>query len=332
MKSHICVTGGAGYVGSHTVWALADQGVPVVVYDDLSTGHREVLPRGVPLVMGDIRDQKSLQRCLQDFNVKGVIHCAALALVGESMQHPGRYWSVNAGGTGALVEAAAQAEVRGVVFSSTAAVYGEPEQLPIPEQHPRQPINPYGRSKVAAEQALIDGEQAGGPSWVTFRYFNAAGADPKQRTGEWHECETHIIPNILRVALEMQRGKEDPPPVQIFGGDYPTQDGTCIRDYIHVLDLAAAHLRGMDYLLAGGRSQVFNLGTGQGASLRALVRAAREVTGQNIPYRVGPRRPGDPARLVADPELAWQMLGWRARHSDLKEILKTAWRWHLKHG
>jgi UDP-glucose 4-epimerase len=247
------------------------------------------------------------------------------------MRQPGRYWSVNAGGTGALVEAAAQTDVRGIVFSSTAAVYGEPEQLPIPERHPRQPINPYGRSKVAAEQALIDAEQAGGAPWVTFRYFNAAGADPKLRTGEWHECETHIIPNILRVALAMHRGQASPTPVEIFGGDYPTQDGTCLRDYIHVLDLAAAHMRGMDYLLAGGSSQVFNLGTGQGVSLRSLVRTAREVTGQNIPYRVGPRRQGDPARLVADPELAWQMLGWRARHSDLKEILKTAWRWHLKH-
>jgi UDP-glucose-4-epimerase GalE len=329
MRSHICVTGGAGYVGSHTVWALADQGVPVVVYDDLSTGHQELLPRGVPVVIGDVRDQKALQRCLEDFSVKGVIHCAALALVGESMKHPGRYWSVNAGGTGALAEACLQAGVRGVVFSSTAAVYGEPEQIPIPERHPCRPINPYGRSKVAAEQALADAEAAGGPPWIAFRYFNAAGADPQGRAGEWHEHETHIIPNILKVALALSRGGAAAP-VELFGNDYPTQDGTCVRDYVHVLDLAAAHLRGMDYLLAGGRSQAFNLGNGEGTSLRALIRAARQVTGQEIPYRVAPRRPGDPAQLVADPDLAWQLLGWRARHSQLEEILRTAWSWHQR--
>ncbi len=310
------------------MWALHDQGVPVVVFDSLEVGHRELLPRGVPVVVGDVRDRRSLARCFEDFSVKGVIHCAALALVGESVRAPGKYWSVNVGGTAALTEAAMEAEVRGIVFSSTAAVYGEPEQIPIPEGHPRLPINPYGRSKMVAEQVLEDAEAAGGPPWIAFRYFNAAGADPKGRTGEWHEPETHIIPNILKVAKALAEGQEEVAPVEIYGGDYPTTDGTCVRDYIHVMDLAQAHIRGLDYLLSGGRSHVFNLGTGQGASLRELIRVARAVTGQAIPYNLGPRRAGDPSQLVADPDLVWQNLGWKARSSDLETIFRTAWAWH----
>ncbi len=330
MKSHICVTGGAGYVGSHTVWALVDQGVPVVVYDNLSTGHRELLPPHVPLVVGDIRDGEALRKCLEEYSVKGVVHCAALALVGESMRDPGAYWSVNVGGTAELTRACIQTQVRALVFSSSAAVYGEPEQLPIPERHPLAAINPYGRSKAAAEQVLSDGRDAGGPAWISFRYFNAAGADHQQRTGEWHEHETHIIPNIIKVAQQMAAGETEVEPVQLFGGDYPTQDGTCVRDYVHVADLARAHIRGLDYLLAGGHCQAFNLGTGQGVTLRELVRMTRQVTGHKIPYKIAPRRPGDPGRLVADPGLVWQVLGWQAKDSNLETLLQTAWKWHQR--
>ena len=327
MKGHICVTGGAGYVGSQTVWALHERGEQVVVYDNLSCGHRELLPPGVPVIIGDVRHRKSLRRCFEDFGVKGVVHCAALALVGESMKHPGRYWSTNVGGTAELVEAASAAKVSAIVFSSSAAVYGEPAQSPIPEQLPLEPINPYGRSKMAAEQVLADGKASGGPAWLAFRYFNACGADAHGRTGEHHEPETHIIPNILKVAMAIERGEEDASPVQIFGADYPTRDGTCVRDYIHTMDLAEAHVRGLEYLMAGGESRPFNLGTGKGVSLRELVRVARQVTEVHIPYRIAARRPGDPSKLVADPDQAWQYLGWRARHSGMENIMRTAWAW-----
>ena len=323
----ICVTGGAGYVGSMTVWTLVDQGVRVVVFDDLSTGHRELLPTSVPLFVGDVRDTSALRRCFAEYGVDGVVHCAALALVPESVAHPGRYWSVNVGGTGALVEAAMVAGVKAIVFSSSAATYGEPDQIPIPESHPQRPINPYGHSKLVAEQVLRDGEAAGGPKWLALRYFNAAGADPEGRCGEVHEPETHIIPNILRAAAAIAAGRTDVPPLMLFGADYPTRDGTCVRDYIHTLDLAHAHVRGLDYLLAGGESGAFNLGTGEGVSLRTLVRAVSRQTGIEVPYTMGPRRPGDPAQLVADPSRAWQLLGWQARHSSLENIVSTAWDW-----
>ncbi len=326
MRAHICVTGGAGYVGSQTVWALHDRQMPVVVYDDLSTGHREFLPPSVPVIIGDVRNGKALGRCFEDFGVKAVIHCAALALVAESMAHPGRYWSVNVGGTAELAGAAAANGVKAIVFSSSAAVYGEPAQIPIPEQAPRVPINPYGRSKLAAEQVLADACAAGGAKWLAFRYFNAGGADSKGRTGEAHEPESHIIPNVLKVAQAMASG-QNVEPVQCFGGDYPTTDGTCVRDYIHTMDLAEAHLRGVEYLMAGGESRAFNLGTGQGVSLREIIRAARQVTGQQIPYKIAARRPGDPATLVADADQAWQSLGWRARYSAMPNILGTAWAW-----
>ncbi len=327
MTGTVCVTGGAGYVGSMTVWTLVDRGVPVVVFDNLSTGHRELLPPDVPVFVGDVRDTSALEKCFATYGVTGVVHCAALALVPESVAHPGRYWSVNVGGTGALVEAASNRGVKAIVFSSSAATYGEPDQIPIPERHPQRPINPYGHSKLVAETVLEDGERAGGPRWLALRYFNAAGADPKGRCGEVHEPETHIIPNILRSAAAIESGRTDVPPLMLFGSDYPTQDGTCVRDYIHTLDLAEAHIRGLDYLQAGGESGAYNLGTGQGVSLRALVRAVTEVTGVKVPYSIGPRRPGDPARLVADPSRAWQVLGWQARHSTLESIVSTAWAW-----
>ncbi len=326
MKSSVCVTGGAGYVGSQTVWALRDRGVPVVVYDNLSTGHREHLPPDVPVVVGDVRDEAALQNCFAKHKVRAVVHCAAVALVGESMRAPSMYWSINVGGTAALTGAAMACGVKAIVFSSSAAVYGEALQIPINERHPKEPINPYGRSKHVAEQVLEDARAAGGPAWIAFRYFNAAGGDSKGRTGEDHEPETHLIPNILKVAQSMKQGGVVSP-VKLFGGDYPTEDGTCERDYIHTEDLAEAHIRGVEYLLAGGQSGAFNLGTGQGRSLLAMVRAARTVTGVDIPYQITARRPGDPAQLVADADLAWQELGWRAKNSSLRHILDTAWRW-----
>lgn len=330
MQGTICVTGGAGYVGSMTVWELVDRGVNVVVYDDLSTGHRELLPPDVPVFTGDVRDIDALRKCFSTYGVRGVVHCAALALVPESVAHPGRYWSANVGGTGALVEASQQAGVEAIVFSSSAATYGEPDQIPIPERHPQRPINPYGHSKLIAEHVLRDGEAAGGPRWLAFRYFNAAGADPEGRCGEVHEPETHLIPNILRSAAAIQAGRTDVPPLILFGSDYPTRDGTCVRDYIHTLDLAHAHIRGLDYLLAKGESGAFNLGTGEGVSLREMVRVVSRTTGIEVPYTIGPRRPGDPAQLVADPSRAWQVLGWRARFSSLENIVRTAWAWETR--
>jgi UDP-glucose-4-epimerase GalE len=309
------------------VWALVDAKRPVVVFDDLSTGHRELLPPGVPLVVGDVRDVSALRACFAKYDVASVVHCAALALVGESVANPGRYWSVNVGGTGALVEVSMAAGVGAIVFSSSAATYGEPGQIPIPESHPMSPINPYGRTKMAAEAVLRDAEEAGGPQWLALRYFNAAGADSRGRCGEQHEPETHIIPNILAAALSLQRGEHGEGGVTLFGDDYPTRDGTCVRDYVHTMDIAAAHLHGLEYLSAGGESGAFNLGTGRGVTLRELLDVASAVTGVEIPVKTGPRRPGDPARLVADPTRAWQTFGWRARHSEIDEIVRTAWDW-----
>ena len=332
MRAHICVTGGAGYVGGQTVWTLVDRGIPVVVYDNLSTGHRRMLPSSVPLVVGDIRNGKTLAACLRDYDVEGVIHCAALALVPESVAHPGRYWSANVGGTGELVGAASACGVKGIVFSSSAAVYGEPDQLPIPERHPTRPINPYGHTKLISEQVLAESQAAGGPPWIAFRYFNAAGADPQTRCGELHDPETHIIPNILKVAARLADGAPDKniEPLTLYGSDYPTPDGTCIRDYVHVADIADAHVRGLEYLLAGGKSGAFNIGTGDGVSLRRLVRVAGRITGKSLPMRIADRRPGDPAQLVADPSLAWEILGWRPKVSSLDDILAHAWAWERR--
>lgn len=327
MMASVCVTGGAGYVGSQTVWALRDRGVPVVVYDNLSTGHRELLPADVPLIEGDIRDQAALRDCFNAHQVQGVVHCAAVALVGESMSTPSKYWSINVGGTAALTAAATSCGVKAIVFSSSAAVYGEVRQVPINEDQPREPINPYGHSKLIAEQVLADAHRAGGPAWIAFRYFNAAGCDPELRTGEWHEPETHLIPNMLKVAHHMADGQTEVAPLRLFGGDYPTEDGTCERDYIHTMDLAAAHIQGLEHLLAGGSGGAFNLGTGTGRSLLAMVKAARQVTGQPLPYQITARRAGDPARLVADATRAKEVLGWEAEHSSLVNILQTAWAW-----
>lgn len=320
----ILVTGGAGYVGSHAVLALAEAGHDVTVLDDLSTGYREAV-HGALLVQGDITDRQGLERVLDAFGpFDAAMHFAARTQVGESMEDPGGYFRVNVAGTLTLLETLVRRGVRKLVFSSSAAVYGEPRQAPIPEDHPLAPQNPYGESKRMVEAMLAWFERAHGLRWVSLRYFNAAGADPLGRTGERHDPETHLIPSVLLAAA----GRRDA--VEIFGTDWPTPDGTCIRDFVHVSDLAEAHRLALEHLAAGGPSDVFNLGSGRGWSVREVVETCRRVTGRDFPVRIGPRRPGDPAMLVASNEKARRILGWKPRFLSLEEMVKTAWEWHRR--
>jgi UDP-arabinose 4-epimerase len=321
----ILVTGGAGYIGSHCCKALADAGHEPVTFDNLLTGHREAVKWG-PLVEGDMRDAEALGAAFTSARPAAVIHLAALSLVGESATHPERYYAVNVGGTLNLLEAMQAADVGALVFSSTCAVYGEPDHVPLTEDLPRQPINTYGATKHAAERMMEDFDAAHGLRSVRLRYFNAAGADSAAAIGEWHEPETHLIPLILDAALGRR------PKISIFGTDYPTPDGTAIRDYIHVADLADAHVAALNHLTSGGGSAAVNLGTGHGASVREAIRTVESVTGRNVPAYEEPRRPGDPPVLVADPSRAETLLSWRAR-ADLSRMVEDAWRWHLKlHG
>jgi len=319
----ILVTGGAGYIGSVTVEQLLERGESVVVLDNLGRGHREAVPRGVPFYEGDVGDRTLLARLLRAHEIEACIHFAALAYVGESVTAPLRYFANNAGQGLVLLEALLEAGVRRFVFSSTCAVYGEPEIIPIPEEHPRRPANPYGWSKLFFEQALEGCDQAHGLRFVALRYFNAAGAS--ERSGEDHEPETHLIPNVLAAAL----GRA--PCVPVFGDDYPTPDGTAVRDYIHVADLSAAHWLALDWLRRGGRSLFLNLGNGKGYSVLEVIREARRVTGREIPVRLQARRPGDPSHLVADARKARELLGWRPAFPELASILESAWRWRLAH-
>jgi UDP-glucose 4-epimerase len=324
----ILVTGGAGYIGSHAAFALHRQGYRVVVLDDLSKGHRAVVEEvlGLPLIVGDIADRLLLDRLLTEHRVVAAMHFAAFAEVGESVADPGRYYRNNVAGALTLLEALRDLGVKTFVFSSTAAVFGEPEADLLSEELPLRPVNPYGRSKAMVEQILEDFGRAHGLRSVSFRYFNAAGADPSGRLGEAHQPETHLIPLVLAAALGEREG------VKIFGDDYPTPDGTCVRDFVHVADLAEAHVLGLRYLLEGGRSTAINLGNGQGFSVRQVIEAARRVTGVDISAQIGARRLGDPPRLVADSTRARQLLGWRPRYSDLEEIITHAWGWHSKAG
>lgn len=320
----VLVVGGAGYIGSHVVLELLDAGHQVVVLDNLAKGHRRAVDPRAQLVVGDCGDAGVLEQVFST-PVDAVMHFAAFSLVGESVQKPADYYRQNVVKGLALLEAMLRHGVRQMVFSSTAAVYGEPATVPIPEDHPTVPTNPYGNSKLAYERVLADFSRAYGLRYASLRYFNAAGADPQGRVGEDHDPETHLIPLVLAAAL----GKR--PAVEIFGTDYPTPDGTCIRDYIHVTDLAAAHRLALDYLSHGGASQVFNLGNGQGVSVRQVVETAEEVVGHAIPVVEGSRRPGDPARLVASSERAMRELGWEPRYADLRTIVATAWQWHRTH-
>jgi UDP-glucose 4-epimerase len=327
--SVVLVTGGAGYVGSHGVKALAEAGYDVVVYDDLSAGHAEAIDRiarahpnrKVQLVRGDIGDTALVRQTLQDAGASAVMHFAARLLVGESVREPFLYYRVNVGGTLSVLQAMAEAGVKAFVFSSTAATFGEPQTTPIDETHPQRPINPYGESKLAVERALGHLERAFGIRFIALRYFNAAGADEGGLIGEDHHPEEHLIP----LAIAAVGGGR---PLTVFGDDWDTPDGTCVRDYIHVSDLAQAHVASLKRLEDGGPSGYYNLGNGDGMSVRQVIETVGRVAGAPVPHNIGPRRPGDPARLVASNARARAQLGWDPKLASLESIVRTAWRWH----
>jgi len=322
IKDHknILVVGGCGYIGSHMVKHLMAMGHRVVVADNLSTGNRDAVPEEV-LVEVDIADEPALDRLFAREGIDAVLHFASFIQVGESVTAPAKYYENNVSATLTLLKAMVRAGVFRFIFSSTAAVYGTPVRVPIDEDHPKAPINPYGHSKWMVEQILRDFDRAYGLRSVSLRYFNAAGADPKGALGERHEPETHLIPLILQAASGRR------PSITVYGEDYDTPDGTCIRDYIHVEDLAKAHVCALDYLLAGRPTAAFNLGNGHGFSVREVIKAAEEVCGHAIPVAYGERREGDPARLVADSCLAHKVLGWTPELGDLQTIVADAWRW-----
>ncbi len=319
----VLLTGGAGYVGSHVALALVEAGHEPVIYDDLSTGHRSAA-LDFPLVEGDVGDRGSMLRVLSEYGIEAVMHFAALIVVGESVRDPARYYEINLVKPLTMLEALREVGVATLILSSSAAVYGEPREVPITEEHPTQPLNPYGRTKLALEGALESWRQAHGLGYSALRYFNAAGADPEGRVGEDHHPETHLIPNVLAVALGQR------PALRLFGDDYPTPDGSCVRDYVHVTDLARAHVLALEHGQRG-EGRIYNLGNARGHSVKEVVEVAREVTGHPIPVEVCPRRPGDAAVLVADAERAERELGWERRLSDLRTIVETAWRWHRRH-
>ncbi|MEH1900109.1 UDP-glucose 4-epimerase GalE [Nostoc sp.] len=325
-KPTILVTGGAGYIGSHTVLALKQAGYNVVILDNLVYGHRDLVERvlQVELIVGDTGDRALLDQLFKTRDIAAVMHFSAYAYVGESVTNPAKYYRNNVVGTLTLLEAMLTASVKKFVFSSTCATYGVPEFVPIPETHPQNPINPYGVTKLMVERILADFDVAYGFQSVRFRYFNAAGANPNGLLGEDHDPETHLIPLVLMTAL----GKRES--ISIFGTDYPTPDGTCIRDYIHVNDLADAHILGLEYLLKGGDSEVFNLGNGSGFSVREVIAAAEQVTGISIPVEERHRRPGDPPILIGTSEQARTILGWEPQYTSIKDIVTHAWQWHQK--
>lgn len=328
-QTTILVTGGAGYIGSHAVLALQRAGYQVVILDNLVYGHQDIVENVLKteLVVGDTNDRTLLDNLFQTHDIAAVMHFAAYAYVGESVGDPAKYYRNNVIGTLTLLEAMKAAGINKFVFSSTCATYGVPKTIPIPEDHPQNPINPYGASKLMVERILKDFDPAYDFKSVYFRYFNAAGADPNGLLGEDHNPETHLIPLVLQTAL----GKRES--ISIFGTDYPTEDGSCVRDYIHVTDLADAHVLGLEYLLKGGDTTVFNLGNGNGFSVKEVIETAREVTGKEIKAIECDRRPGDPPALVGGAEKAREVLGWNPQYSDLKAILSHAWQWHQKrHG
>lgn len=317
----ILVTGGAGYVGSHCCKALAAAGHEPIVYDNLSTGHKWAVQWG-KLEQGDILDNDRLTRVMKAHQPDAVMHFAALAYVGVSVAQPDIYYRTNVGGLVSVLEAMKAADIGRIVFSSTCATYGTPQTVPITEDEPQHPINPYGHSKLMCEQVLRDQCAAYGVSAVALRYFNAAGASPDGEIGESHDPETHLIPLVLEAAAGHRES------IGILGDDYPTRDGTCVRDFIHVMDLASAHLAALD--LTGqqsGRFEACNLGTQNGFSVREIIDAATRITGRDIPVKIASRRPGDPAELVANAGKAHELLGWKATQSDLDFILETAWQW-----
>ena len=321
----ILVLGGAGYIGSHTVYELIDAGREVVIADNLETGHIEAVHPQAKFYQGDIRDRAFVDSVLEAEQINGVIHFAANSLVGESMTDPLKYYDNNMNGTKVLLQSMVAHGVDKIVFSSTAATYGEPERVPILETDRTEPTNCYGETKLSMEKMFKWTARAHGLRYVSLRYFNACGAHASGKIGEAHNPESHLIPLILQVPNGQREF------ISIFGDDYDTKDGTCIRDYIHVTDLAQAHILAMDYLMDGGESNIFNLGNGVGFTVKEVIDTAREVTGHPIPAKVTPRRAGDPAQLIASSDKARTVLGWNPQHADLKEIIGSAWNWHKTH-
>ncbi len=321
----ILVLGGAGYIGSHTVYELIDAGRDVVIADNLETGHIEAVHPKAKFYQGDIRNREFIDSVFESEQIDGVIHFAANSLVGESMTNPLKYYDNNLCGTKVLLESMVAHGIDKIVFSSTAATYGEPECVPILETDKTEPTNCYGETKLSMEKMFKWVGKAHGLRFVSLRYFNACGAHVSGKIGEAHNPESHLIPLILQVP----NGQRDF--ISIFGDDYDTKDGTCIRDYIHVTDLAQAHILAMNYLMNGGESNIFNLGNGVGFTVKEVIDTARKVTGHPIPAKITPRRAGDPAQLIASSEKAKNVLGWHPEHADLEEIIATAWNWHKNH-
>lgn len=320
----VLVTGGAGYIGSHTVKDLLNHNYEAVIVDNFSSGRPELVCGG-EVIQADLRNRDELEAVFKEHRVEAVLHFAALIQVGESYENPQKYYLHNLITSLNLLEIMLRHGVKKFIFSSSAAVYGPPQQIPIEEDHPLNPANPYGMTKFMVEKILADYSRAYGLKYVSLRYFNAAGADPEGRLGEMHSPETHLIPNILLHLL----GKN--PDFQVFGHDFPTPDGTAIRDYIHVTDLARAHVLALERLLAGAESQILNLGSNRGYSVLEVIRTAEKVTGQKVSLKFGPRRLGDVPILLASSRRAEEWLGWQRKFSDLETIIKTAWQWHLKH-
>ena len=321
----VLVLGGAGYIGSHTVYALIEKGENVVIIDNLETGHIEAVHPQAKFYQGDIRDRAFVDSVLDAEKIDAVIHFAANSLVGESMTNPLKYYDNNVNGTKVLLQSMVAHEINKIVFSSTAATYGEPDRVPILETDKTEPTNAYGETKLAMEKMFKWTDSAHGMKYVSLRYFNACGAHVSGEIGEAHNPETHLIPLILQVPL----GKRET--ISIYGDDYPTKDGTCIRDYIHVTDLAQAHILAVEYLVKGNDSNIFNLGNGIGFTVNEVIETARKVTGHPIPAIITPRRAGDPAQLIASSDKARTVLGWNPQHADLEEIISSAWKWHSTH-
>ena len=325
----VLLVGGAGYIGSHILLGLQRTGYDVIVLDNLELGHRDIVEKicSARLIVGDINNRTLLKKVFTENNIDAVIHLAAYAYIGESMDDPVKYYRNNVVGTLNLLESMVESSVNHIIFSSTGATYGIPEVIPIPESHPQKPINPYSMSKYIVERMLSDLGRVYNLKSVCFRYFNAAGADPGGLTGEDHNPETHLIPLVLKTAMGLRDA------INIFGRDYNTPDGTCIRDYIHVMDLASAHLKGLEYLFQGGESEVFNLGNERGFSVLEVVETSRQVTGKNIKTIDSPPRPGDSPTLIANSDKARNVLSWSPRYHDLHEMIIHSWQWHKKrHG
>ena len=324
MKKNILVVGGAGYIGSHMCKYLSKHGYVPVVLDNLECGHRQAVKWG-PFFEGAMDDRHLLRRIFKEYPIASVMHFAAFCYVGESMAVPAKYYQNNVASAITLLETMVEESIESFIFSSSCATYGEPQQIPISEEHPLEPINPYGRTKLMVEQILEDFRMAYGLESVSLRYFNAAGADPEGELGEDHDPETHLIPLVLQTALGQR------PQIEVFGDDYPTKDGTCIRDYIHIEDLARAHFLALERLLNGQPGGVFNLGNGAGFSVQEVIDIARKKTGKSIPVKIVERRLGDPAVLVGSSSKAFHELGWKPKFPELEGIIATAWNWHQTH-